>query len=95
MGLLYYWTKECEQSISDVRIDRKSLTNFAKKISNMANRFSQILIRGSSKSSGIHVSNVQQIRMESITGVSEILCNVNLNLFVFFFAIMAFHFLFR
>lgn len=69
MGLLYYWTKECEQSISDVRIDRKSLTNFAKKISNMANRFSQILIRGSSKSSGIHVSNVQQIRMESITGM--------------------------
>ncbi|XP_070190368.1 uncharacterized protein [Littorina saxatilis] len=47
LGMLYHWTRECEQGIGEVRYDRKALQSLLKKYTTNTGRLSSVLARGS------------------------------------------------
>ena len=47
LGMLFHWTRECEQGIGEVRYDRKALQALLKKYTTNTGRLSSILARGS------------------------------------------------
>lgn len=69
---IYYWTRECERAINDIRIDRKSCSNLSKKLAVMNSRMTTALIRGSWRSGHMSLSHIQRRHLEYIAGVSVI-----------------------
>ena len=68
-GLMYYWTRECERAVNDIRIDRKSCANLSKKLSIMNNRLAQALVRGVWKVTQSSLTNLQKQKLQFIAGV--------------------------
>lgn len=69
MGFFNFWTKECERAIQDIRIDRKAFITLNKRFSGLINRLTQILTRGTYKSSNVSLSGVQKIRLQCVIAV--------------------------
>lgn len=46
LGMLYHWTRECEQGITEIRYDRKALHGLVKKYQANTARLSSVLVRG-------------------------------------------------
>lgn len=86
MGFFYFWTKECEKAIQDIRIDRKAFTMLSKRFLGLINRLTQLLTRGTAKSCSSPLTDVQRIRLQCIIAVSaaavfntftiESICNI-------------------
>lgn len=72
MCFFYYWTKECERAVVDIRNDRKSLASLMKKFTGLVNRLSHMLSRGVYRPMSVVLSNTQKNRVESILGVCYI-----------------------
>lgn len=70
MCFFYYWTKEVERAVSEIRNDRKSMGALTKRFTGLINRFSHMLSRGVYRPMSIHLDNTQKLRVEGILGVS-------------------------
>ncbi|XP_076466964.1 uncharacterized protein LOC143298129 [Babylonia areolata] len=46
LGMLFHWTRECEQGIGEVRYDRKALQALLKKYTTNTGRLSSVMVRG-------------------------------------------------
>ena len=68
--MLYYWTKECEQGVADLRYDRKALANTSKKYGQTCNKLPLIMAKGSWKSVDETMTVVHKIRLENLITVS-------------------------
>ena len=71
MCFFYYWTKEVERAVCEIRNDRKSMTLLTKKFTGLVNRLSHMLSRGVYRPMNVHLNNTQKLRVESILGVSK------------------------
>ena len=71
LGLLMYWTKECELGILEIRNDRKAISNAAKKFGTTMSRLSTALTRGTWKTLDEHMTPLQRLRLESLVAVSN------------------------
>ena len=70
IALIYFWTKECEFSISDLRNDRKALQNQLRKFNANVSRLPTILYRGAWKSVEEEMTAVHKVRLEAMITVS-------------------------
>ncbi|XP_071801693.1 uncharacterized protein [Asterias amurensis] len=70
LGLLMYWTKECELGILEIRNDRKAISNAAKKFGTTMSRLSTALTRGTWKTLDEHMTPLQRLRLESLVAQS-------------------------
>ena len=69
MTFWFYWTINSEKAVNDIRDDRKSFVNMNKKYLSITNRLIQMIYKGTWKSGSITLSQVQNLRLESIIGV--------------------------
>ncbi len=74
LGLLQYWTKECEQGIAELKKERKALTNLSRKFANVMNKLPSLLTRTSFRGSDEVVRPVHRLRLESLMTVSVCYC---------------------
>ncbi|XP_022081686.1 dynein gamma chain, flagellar outer arm-like [Acanthaster planci] len=70
LGLLMYWTKECELGIMEIRNDRKAIANTAKKFGTTMGRLSAALTRGTWKTLDEGMTPLQRLRLESLIAQS-------------------------
>ncbi|XP_071504103.1 dynein axonemal heavy chain 5-like [Diadema antillarum] len=70
LGLMLYWTKECELGITEIRNDRKAIPNTAKKFVTTMTRLTQVLTKGTWKATDEHVTPLQRWRLESMVAQS-------------------------
>ncbi|CAK8694917.1 unnamed protein product [Clavelina lepadiformis] len=66
LGLLYVWTKECENAISELKWDRKAFQNASKKFSNLVSRFPIVLNRGTWRGSDDGMHYIHKLRLENM-----------------------------
>nr|DBA26446.1 TPA: hypothetical protein GDO54_010703 [Pyxicephalus adspersus] len=66
LGLLYLWTKDFENSITELRQDRKAQSRLLKKYSTLAMKLSTIASRGHWKTIEEPVSQAQRLKLENI-----------------------------
>ena len=78
MGLLYYWTKECEQGIIDLKYDRKALNNTSKKFGTTMAKLPTALAKGW-KSMEDSMGPVYRIRLENMITVGTALSLLNIS----------------
>ena len=69
MALLYLWTRECELGISDLKYERKALSNTAKKFGVAVSKLPTVLARGAWKSSDESMMPVHRLRIENMITV--------------------------
>ena len=69
LGLLYYWTRECEYAVADIKNDRKALQNLSKKFSAVMTRLPTILYRGAWKTIDAPMLPVHKLRLENMITV--------------------------
>ena len=70
MGILYYWTKECEQGIAELRYDRKALHATSKRFGTNCARIPTVVARGSWKTIDEPMLPVHKLRLEGVMSVS-------------------------
>ncbi|XP_077977225.1 dynein axonemal heavy chain 8-like isoform X3 [Glandiceps talaboti] len=70
LGLMSYWTRECELGIAEIKYERKALSNSAKKFLTVVNRVSSVMGRGMWKGMDEPVTSVHKLRLESLLGLS-------------------------
>ena len=78
MTFWFYWTINSEKAVNDIRDDRKSFVNMNKKYLSITNRLIQMIYKGTWKSGSITLSQVQNLRLESIIGVMSVFFNLHL-----------------
>ncbi|XP_055954878.1 dynein axonemal heavy chain 8 [Patella vulgata] len=71
MGMLYHWTKECEQGISDIKYDRKALQGTLRKYVTHTSKLSTVLSRGAWKTIDEVMLPVHKGRLECMVSVSS------------------------
>ncbi|XP_071954985.1 uncharacterized protein [Antedon mediterranea] len=73
LGMLMYWTKECEVGIGEIRNDRKAIPNTYKKFITNVSRLSAVLSRGMWKNSDECMTFLHRQRLESLIAQSHYL----------------------
>ncbi|XP_033113255.1 dynein heavy chain 5, axonemal-like isoform X2 [Anneissia japonica] len=73
LGMLMYWTKECEIGIAEIRNDRKAIPNACKKFITNTSRLSAVLSRGMWKNTDEQMTFVHRQRLESLIAQSHYL----------------------
>lgn len=68
--MLYMWTRECEQAVSDLKYDRKALLNTQKKFSTATNKLPLLLAKGYWKTYDESMTAVHKQRLENLITVS-------------------------
>nr|CAB3238692.1 dynein heavy chain 8, axonemal-like [Phallusia mammillata] len=66
LGLLHYWTKECENAIGELKWDRKSVQNTSKKFANVVSRLPAVLNRSTWKGIEEPVLPIHKLRLENM-----------------------------
>lgn len=69
--MLYYWTKECDQGIADIKYERKALQGTLKKFVAMCSRLPAVITRGAWRTIDDVMLPVHKARLESMLTVSE------------------------
>ena len=69
-GMLFYWTKECEQGVAEIKYDRKALNNTSKKFGSVINKLPVLLMRGTWKNVDETMTPIHKIRLERMVTVS-------------------------
>lgn len=78
--MLYYWTKECEQGIADIRYDRRALQSTLRKYGVTMSKLCMVLAKGGWKAMDDNNVMIQRIRLESMISVSYPILNLSWNL---------------
>ncbi|CAH1226669.1 DNAH5 [Branchiostoma lanceolatum] len=66
LGLLYYWTKECELAVSELKYERKAIPNASKKFSTVINRLPTCLTRGAWKGLDEPFLPIHKLRLQNM-----------------------------
>ncbi|RDD45872.1 Dynein heavy chain 5, axonemal [Trichoplax sp. H2] len=66
LGLQYYWTKECEQGITEIRTERKSLSNTSRRFWSFLSKTTVTISRVNWKHVDEPVTNVHRLRLETL-----------------------------
>ena len=69
MALLYLWTRECEIGVSDLKYDRKALSNTAKKFGMAVSKLPTVLARSSWRNVDEPFGTIHRLRIESMITV--------------------------
>jgi len=69
MGLLYYWTRECEQGAAELKYDRKALSTTSRKFGTTIGKLPAVLLRGSFKSVDDALLPIHRVRIENMVTV--------------------------
>ena len=69
LGLLYHWTRECEQSIAELKYDRKAMHTCGKKYGAFIAKMSVVLGKGSWKTIDEAMLPAHKLRLESMITV--------------------------
>jgi hypothetical protein len=77
--MLYFWTKECEIGISEIKYDRKALYGALKRYSIHTSKLSSVLTRGAWRTIEEPMLPVHKSRLELMIAVS--ICVLNLTFF--------------
>ena len=85
--MLYYWTRECDQGISDIKYDRKALQATLKKYITTGTKLQTILSRGQWRNLDEPMLPLHKARIESMISVCSLLIliekkTLNLNVFL-------------
>lgn len=70
MGLMMYWTKECELGILELRNERRALPNASKKFVSAVSKMTSVLTKGNWKNLEESVTPLQRLRLENMVAVS-------------------------
>ncbi|KAK6187606.1 hypothetical protein SNE40_005595 [Patella caerulea] len=76
MGMLYHWTKECEQGIGDIKYDRKALQGTLRKYVTHTSKLSTVLSRGAWKTIDEVMLPVHKGRLECMVSQSLFLRDI-------------------
>jgi dynein heavy chain len=68
--MLYFWTKECEIGISEIKYDRKALYGALKRYSIHTSKLSSVLMRGAWRTIEEPMLPVHKSRLELMIAVS-------------------------
>ena len=77
MGMLYHWTRECDQGIAEIRYDRKALQGTLKKYIATVAKLPTVLSRGMWRTLEDPMLPVHKNRLECMITVRKILISVN------------------
>ncbi|XP_071818739.1 dynein axonemal heavy chain 5-like isoform X4 [Apostichopus japonicus] len=66
MGLMMYWTKECELGILELRNERRALPNASKKFISTVSKMTSVLTKGNWKNLEESVTPLQRLRLENM-----------------------------
>ncbi|XP_074662754.1 uncharacterized protein LOC141915202 [Tubulanus polymorphus] len=75
-GMLFYWTKECEVGVQEIKYDRKALHNLGKKFSTNMGKLNSVLSRGYAKTAEEPFTAVHRLRLENLITYSIYLRDV-------------------
>ena len=67
--MLYFWTKECEICINDIKYDRKAVSNAAKKFASTVNKLPSTLTRGAWRNIDDALLPMHKLRLETMITV--------------------------
>ena len=67
--MIMYWTRDCEQGVSDLRFDRKALFNTSKRFGAAIGRLPTLLAKGSWKNVDEPMLPVHKTRLETMSTV--------------------------
>ena len=73
MGMLYHWTRECDQGIGEIRYDRKALQGTLKKYIATVGKLPVVLSRGAWRTLEDPMLPVHKNRLECMITVSSYL----------------------
>ena len=73
IGLLYYWTKEGEQAVTDIKYDRKAIHNTIRRFGATVGKLPTCLVRGAWRNRDDQLQPVHRLRLENMITVSSIL----------------------
>ncbi|XP_067674368.1 uncharacterized protein [Haliotis asinina] len=76
MGMLYHWTRECEQGIAEVKYDRKALQGTLRKYVATTGKLSSVLVRGAWRTIDDPMLPVHKGRLESMIAQSLFLRDI-------------------
>ncbi|XP_023932047.1 dynein heavy chain 5, axonemal-like isoform X1 [Lingula anatina] len=66
IGLLYYWTRECEQGVQEIKYDRKSLNNISKKFQGATSKLPAMLVRNQWRTLDEAMMPMHRLRLEAM-----------------------------
>ena len=72
LGLLYFWTRECEQGTNELKYDRKALYGTSKRFGNTIGKLPSLLLRGSFRSVDEPMLPIHKVRIENMVTVGAI-----------------------
>lgn len=69
LGMIMYWTRECEQGVYDLRFDRKAMFNTSKRFGGAIGRLPTVLAKGAWKNIDEPMLPVHKTRLETMITV--------------------------
>jgi dynein heavy chain len=71
MGLLYLWSRECQQAVIDLRVDRKALVAASRRFMAYTSRLPTLLNKGNWKLVDVSLQPALRARAENMITVSS------------------------